>query len=91
MMSDNPVVVNLPADQWTKVVSDITTGTIDKKSIKPNVYRATFRIAGDPPGDLDADAVTIFIRVPYVIVSNDDQIDVYIKPVRSDGQIVVNK
>ena len=89
-MADNPVIVALPADTWTKVATDKTVGTIYKRSLSPHLYKQTIRKTGDPAPTDDSDAALIFGTCLESIISSDAGIDVYIKPVGHAGEVRVD-
>lgn len=87
-MASNPVVVPCPKDVWTKVADSVSIGKVDIDVLKP-VYKITYRVAGDPvPPDTDLDA--ILMKPPGAEISADAAIDVYVKPIGKDGEVIVS-
>lgn len=86
-----PIIVACPADTWVLVVGAVTSATLYKMSVTPNLYLQTYRLRGDPPPVNNADAAVAFIGDDlYASVSSDALIDVYIKAVGKDGQLRVD-
>ena len=83
----NPVIVPCPADAWTKVATNVTTGVVHIKNTKPGQYLQTYRVtAGAAPTDR-ADAV------PFdglLQISASEAIDVYVQPVGDAGSVRVD-
>ncbi len=57
-MSD-PIFVDCPEGEWTKVATDVTSGQVHKVSKTPNVYSQTYRDTGGAAPTLDSDGVLI--------------------------------
>ena len=83
----NPIIVECPADTWTKVASAVNTGVVHIKDRTPGKYLHTYRTADDPaPVNLD-DAIPF---EPLAVISSSFPIDVYILPVDKDGEVLVS-
>lgn len=88
-MAATPVKYTCTADTWVLVASNVTTGVIHKVSVSPNVYKITTRVTGDPAPTDDALALLAFSGCELEeIISDSAPIDVYIKAVRVDGEVV---
>jgi hypothetical protein len=93
-MSD-PVIINCPADVWTKIATNVTTGMIWVTNVKPRGYKFTYRDSGNPAPTDDTDAI-IFPSTstdetnPGMRISASAGIDVYIKPANEAGQVRVD-
>ena len=81
----NPFVVACPADVWVLAAGAVTSGVIYVLSSDPNIYRQTYRTAGETAPVDDSDAISI--RSNRLNISNDSSIDVYVKAVGRDGSI----
>lgn len=89
-MAANPEAITCTADTWVKVADNKTSGTIHKTSVAPSLYKKTFKIAGQAAPTDDDEAVLVFGQSNQSIISSDAGIDVYIKAVRADGEVVVD-
>ena len=85
----DPVLINLPADTWTVVATNVTSGQVHTvKSSKPNVYLQTYRETGNPvPIERDEGVPIIGDVAEISAVSG---IDVYIYPVNEAGRVRVD-
>lgn len=86
-MASNPAVVLCPDGVWTKVADESTSGAIHNMSTNPNVYRQTYRLAGETAPTNDDDAIPIFLDESPHEFSSDAPIDVYIKAVGAEGRV----
>ena len=83
----DPAIKACPADQWTKVATNVTTGIIHITETAPNVYLQTYRDTGEAaPTDKD-DAVPFDTPL---LISSSAGIDVYIQPVSKAGEVRVD-
>ena len=89
-MAANPVVVPCTADTWVKVATNTKTGTIDRLSVSPNVYKRTYRLTGQAAPANDADAALLFGESNQHVISHSVEIDVYVKAVGVDGSVRVD-
>lgn len=83
----DPAVVPCPADVWTKVATDQTSGVVHIISSEPNVYLQTYRDTGataptDKTGAVQFDSP--------LCISASLGIDVYIRPVGVAGSVRVD-
>jgi len=83
-------LLDLPADVWVKVASEVTTGVIQKISSLPNVYWQTYRFLGEPGPVDDSDKVVLFGDSNTENISSDVFIDVYVKAVGRNGEVRIN-
>ena len=91
-MAAEPVVVACPADVWTKVATSVTSATIHRISVEPNVYRQTYRFTGNPAPADNADAAVMFSAFPdQEEISNDVAIDVNVQPASKAGSVRVDQ
>ena len=82
----NPITVDCPANVWTLVASSVNSGTVTVKNNEPGIYKHTYRVAGGAvPTDND-DALPF---EKMALISSSFPIDVYIKPVDADGEVIV--
>lgn len=86
-MAADPAIIACPADTWVKVADAVTTGVIHRRSVRPNIYKQTIRVAGNPAPTDDSDAVEAFDETGELAISSDTAIDVYIKAVRYAGEV----
>ncbi|MGW8256931.1 MAG: hypothetical protein ACWGMZ_05550 [Thermoguttaceae bacterium] len=85
----NPVFVDCPANAWTLVAANITSGQLWRANTRPRYYQ-TYRMAGDPaPVDI-SEGSTMFVEADNEIISSSDAIDVYIFAKRRDGRVRVD-
>lgn len=85
----DPAVVACPKDVWTKVASAVTTGQIWILNTKPNVYRQTYRVAGNPAPVGSVPEEKAF-QGEVMQISAGVAIDVYLFPVGKDGSVRVD-
>lgn len=86
----NPAIVACPQDAWTKIATNVTTGTIHRKLKSPNLYLQTYRDTGDAAPTTIADAVPILVGGEQAEISASVSIDVYIYPVGAPGSVRVD-
>jgi hypothetical protein len=93
----SPTFVDCPADQWTKVATNVTTGMLHKVyssgATSPTVkYLQTFvqPTAGSAPTGGRADGVSVFEDSEHVPMSFSTGTDVYIYPIGSAGRVRVD-
>ena len=89
----NPVLKDCPADVWTKVVTNVLSGTVKIIDVSPTVYYETYRVTGDPaPSVIDPNNITFdgynFDRL--LGISDSAGIDVYIMPISAAGKVRVD-
>lgn len=86
----NPAIINVPADQWTKVATAVTSGLIHRIETDPNKYLQTFRLTGEAAPTNITDGALAFKNGDPEIISNSVNIDVYIYPVKKSGVVRVD-
>lgn len=86
----NPLLVDCPANVWTKVATDVMTGQLHIKDLDPNIYLQTYRTTGSsaPPSGDKSEGVQI--EGQSIQIEAIAGIDVYIMPVGVDGKIRVD-
>jgi hypothetical protein len=90
-MAAIPVIVICTADTWIKVATAVLTASIKKKSVNPNVYKiTTVPTTGAAPVD-DSLAWLAFDGDNTEEISDSAAIDVYMKAVRVNGEVIVVK
>lgn len=83
----NPVLVDCPEGQWTKVATNVTTGVVHIVSEAPAKYTQTYRdTTGTAPTTLD-EAVAF---KEELVISASAGIDVYIWPIGAAGKVRVD-
>ena len=83
----DPIVVPLPADAWTKVATNQTTGIIHILNENPDKYLQTYRDTGGVAPTDKSDAMPFDTPL---IISASAGIDVYIQPVNKIGSVRVD-
>lgn len=84
----NPVVIECPADAWTKVATSVKKGIIWIMYSSPHVYLQTWKQTGDPAPTLRSEGIPILNQCnPIQATIN---IDVYIYPVGKPGCVRVD-
>jgi hypothetical protein len=86
-MASNPVQVNCPEGEWTKVATDVTTGNIKKLSVAPAKYLETYRLTGEAAPTSSFEGAEVFTVQNPGDISADAGIDVYVMAVGSDGKV----
>ena len=85
----NPVFVDCPADQWTKVATNVTTGQVWRSNLSP-VYLMTYRMTTlAAPTDQD-EGVQVFTDNNSIPISATSGIDVYVWPIDRAGRVRVD-
>lgn len=84
----DPVIVACPADTWTKVATNQTSGFVHIKTGYNRDWNQTYRdTGGSAPTDL-SDAVK-FLK-PTEVINASAGIDVYVMPVGGAGSVRVD-
>lgn len=84
-----PVEVAIPADTWTEVATDVTTGQVHRK-ITTVSYLQTYRPTGGAiPTDQD-EGVPAFVGGLPEEINSSDPIDVYIFAIGKAGNVRVD-
>ena len=86
----DPVFVNIPAGEWTKIATNVVTGQVHKVLSIP-VYMQTYRLTGGGAPTLLTDGVLAFANGAVTDqVSASAAIDVYLWCVGSAGRVRVD-
>ena len=85
-MSD-PVITPCPANKWTKVATNVTSGIVHIMSTDPSEYVQTYRDTGGSVPTTLADGVSF--ETP-LLISALAGIDVYIRPSGRAGSVRVD-
>ena len=83
----DPLVVPCPADAWTKVATNQTTGVVHIILTDPKLYLQTYRDTG---GAAPIDKTGAIPFDTPLIISASAGIDVYIQPVGLAGSVRVD-
>lgn len=86
----DPVLVDCPEGQWTKVATNVTSGNIRKISYTPDVYLETYRLTGSAAPTLESEGRRLFEISGSAVISASAAIDVYIWPKEQDGKVRVD-
>ena len=85
----DPAIVEIPEWEWTKVATNVVTGSIHRLTTVVNYYQ-TYRLTGedapDTPtvGTYPEEAVRIFDNSTQIPISSTNYIDVYLMSANSD-------
>ncbi|MHC4646823.1 MAG: hypothetical protein ACYTBJ_15095 [Planctomycetota bacterium] len=85
----NPVFVNLTADVWTKIATDVTNGIVWFVDRSPMYLHAYVETGGAAP-TVAADGVEVSDDENVMPISSVTGIDVYIYPKGSAGRVRVD-
>ena len=86
----NPAIIPCPADAWTKVATNVTTGQIHRLSVALGNYLQTYRLTGEAAPSVISEGVSAFVGGQSEVISNTEAIDIYIYPVRAAGSVRVD-
>jgi hypothetical protein len=87
----DPVKVEIPADTWTLVASNVTTGLITIKQWQSSRYYQTYRMTGNPaPTGDHNEATSTVTNNPEINISSTEAVDVYLYCYQLNGEIVVS-
>lgn len=87
----DPVIAACPADVWTKVATNVTSGQVHIKDTRPGAYLQTYRTTGgDAPDDVDDLVEGIPLIDPTTPIEATAGIDVYIMPRGAAGSVRVD-
>lgn len=86
----NPVFVDCPANTWTKVAENVTSGHIYKKLEEPYEYLYIRRDAGAAHPTTRNEGIIIFIDDPHENFGAKVESDIYIYPINADGRVMVD-
>lgn len=84
----DPVIVACPADVWTKVATDVTTGQVHLKDTRPGMYLQTYRATGGATPTGVAEGVQIV--EPSIPIEATTGIDAYVMAVGAAGSVRVD-
>ena len=84
-----PIFVDLPADVWTKIATNILQGQVHLVLTKPNVIRETYiQPTGDPAPANDPElGVEVFAETPHESIQFTAGADVYLRPEGEDSRV----
>lgn len=87
----DPVFVDCPADQWTLVATNVTTGQIWRAKVGVS-YLHTYRTTGGVAPTDRAEGAPIFrdTEPDVEIISSSFAIDVYVYPISDSGRVRVD-
>lgn len=86
----DPAFIDCPADQWTKVATNVVTGQIWRANSSPNKYLQTYRDTGEAAPTLSSEGMPAFNDEGVVQISALMGIDVYIYPMGRAGRVRVD-
>ena len=77
-----PVFINLPADTWTVIATNVTVGQVHLINHSPNVVRSAYiqPTGAAAPADDPALGVPVFMKSDSEDISFDIPADVYLRP-----------
>lgn len=82
----NPLPIKCPKGVWTKVATNVTSGTIGRKG-NQGKYTQTYRLTGEyAPTDI-TEGVLLFANSESEKIESPDPIDVYVLAVESKGEV----
>jgi len=78
----SPVFVDLPADTWTLIATNVTQGQVHLVGTKPNVIRSTYiqPTSNPAPADNPALGVPVFEGVTTEAINFTAGADIYLRP-----------
>lgn len=90
----DPVIVDCPANTWTKVLTAVTSETVaklydDDDIPNPTAYLHTYRATGGDVPTSKYEGTVCFIDRDTEAVSSTFPIDVYIMALNNDGKVKV--
>ena len=83
----NPVIVQITANTWNLVASNVTAGQIHRIDKRPTGHLQTYRMTGNPAPTSVLEGVPCFVGTDSEPIQAAAAIDVYIWPHSSDGVI----
>jgi hypothetical protein len=84
----NPTIIDCPADQWTKVATNVTAGLIHIFQGEKLKWLQAYRLTGEAAPTDRSDAVPLV--EPTDNISASAAIDVYVYPNGADGKVRVD-
>jgi hypothetical protein len=87
----NPQKIEIPANVWTPVATNVTSGLITIKQWQASRYYQTYRVTGDPAptGDQNEDTSTVTTGQEISIAAT-ESVDVYMYCLDFDGEVVLS-
>ena len=85
----NPVIVSCPADIWTKVATNVTSGNLHKV-YKTSRYLQTYRVTGGTAPTDETEGVPCFAESDSEVIQSSGGIDVYVLSLKYDGKVRVD-
>lgn len=86
----DPARITCPADEWTKVATNVTSGQVNRLNKKPNLYLQTYRMTGNEAPIDKGEGIPIFVEPNDNRIESAAGIDVYIMAVGQDGEIRID-
>ncbi len=83
----NPVKIECPKDEWTKIATGVTKGFVWLLNIEPQ-YLHTYRVTSDP-APIDTDEAVVLSN-PGLPINSSVSIDIYVYPQGKDGEVRVD-
>lgn len=85
----NPVFYDTPKNQWTKIATNVISGTVHK--LKNSSYMQTYRLTGAAAPTLASDGVKMFQENSFQeSISHPQGIDVYVYCKILDGRVRID-
>ena len=84
----NPDSIECPADTWTLVAEDVTSGTIFRRVT--GKYIQTYRLTGEAAPTDETDSGPIFEGSDSATIGHNAAIDVYIMAKDENGEVRVD-
>ena len=86
----NPIFVDCPAGEWTKVATNIISGQIHRVSLVPYGYLQSYKDTGDAAPTLKSEGVVAFEQSNLESILALSGIDVYLYPLLAAGRVRVD-
>ena len=83
----NPVTINLTANTWELVATDVTGGYAKKLSNNPAKYVETYRLTGQPAPTDRTEGAEMFVNTNKDKIESPVGIDCYIMAIGADGKV----
>jgi len=88
--ASDPLIVVCAKNAWTKVATDVISGSVHKKSYEPQEYLQTYRVTGNAAPTVLTDGIWAFKNNEPEAISATSGIDVYIYALTSAGSVRVD-
>lgn len=83
----DPVAIEIPKGQWTKVATNVTNGLITVKEWQPDNYQFDYKMTGEAaPTDLSK---SIPMSDGQIEIESGAGIDVYLYATKYAGEVIV--